>query len=88
MTAIESTMIQTKYCIYMLTIIFIQFFIFIIMQEYIRKPWQGVETKAEEAENLESEKLFDEVEISRYGNSDFTATEILGYNTTMGARKQ
>ena len=70
MTAIASTMLQTKFLIYMLTIIFIQFFVFFIMFEFIRKPWQGAETKAEQAEDIENNMMF--TEISRYGNSDFT----------------
>lgn len=89
MAAIASTMVQTKYLVYMLTIVFIQFFVFVIMFEFIRKPWEGVETKAQEAENLENEKLFDDVEISRYATSEFTGTDLLqGYSTTLGVRKQ
>ena len=85
MTAIASTMMQRKFLIYMLTIVFIQFFVYLILFEFIRKPWQGVETKAEQAENIEDERLFSE--ISRYGSSDFTQINTFAENTTIGNRK-
>ena len=71
MTTIASTIIQTKFVIYMIAVILVQIMVITIYFTSARKPWQGVETKAEEAEKLQNDRIFED-DIEPYGNSDFT----------------
>lgn len=65
------------------TLLLIQAFGLIFLFRFIRKPWQGVNLKEEEAEQVDKDKIFES--ISSFHN-DFTARDFEG--TVMGTRNQ